>query len=109
LSFPSGLFERVFFDVLPALQQRWQQRHNRLLAASVQFAKAQFARVWIADGSTLEALFRKLDSLQDEPVGTLAGKMAAVVDLVTRLPVRIWFRDAIQSFVGASCGSPYLL
>jgi Transposase DDE domain len=93
LSFPSGLFERVFFDVLPALQQRWQQRHNRPLAASVQFAKAQFAQVWIADGSTLEALFRKLDSLQDKPVGTLAGKMATVVDLVTRLPVQIWFTE----------------
>ena len=91
LSFPSELFECVFFDVLPELQQRWQQRHNRPLASSVQLAKAQFERVWVADGSTLEALFRKLDSLQDKPVGTLAGKMATVVDLVTRLPVQIWF------------------
>lgn len=93
LSFPSGLFERVFFDVLPELQQRWSQRHNRPLAASVQVAKAQFERVWIVDGSTLEALFRKLDSLQDKPAGTLAGKMAIVVDLVTRLPVHIWFTE----------------
>lgn len=93
LSFPSELFERVFFDVLPQLEERWQQRERRPLANSVQFAKTQFERVWIADGSTLEALFRKLDSLQDNPPGTLAGKMATVVDLVTRLPVQIWFTE----------------
>ena len=93
LTLPSKLFERVFFDVLPELQRRWQQRHNRPLAASVKFAKTQFQQVWIADGSTLEALFRKLDSLQDKPPGTLAGKMATVVDLVTRLPVQIWFTE----------------
>lgn len=40
-----------------------------------------------------EALFRKLESLQDKPTGTLAGKMATVVDLVTRLPVHIWFEE----------------
>lgn len=93
LSFPSELFERVFFDLLPQLEQRWQQRMRRPLASSVQLAKARFERVWIADGSTLEALFRKLDSLQDKPTGTLAGKMATVVDLVTRLPVQIWFTE----------------
>jgi hypothetical protein len=93
LSFPSELFERVFFDLLPQLEARWQQRMQRPLAQSVQFAKARFERVWIADGSTLEALFRKLESLQDKPPGSLAGKMATVVDLVTRLPVQIWFTE----------------
>lgn len=93
LSFPSELFERVFFDLLPQLEVRWQQRMQRPLAGSVQFAKAQFERVWIADGSTLEALFRKLESLQDKAPGTLTGKMATVVDLVTRLPVQIWFTE----------------
>jgi len=34
-----------------------------------------------------------LDSLQDKPAGTLAGKMATVVDPVTRLPVHIWFEE----------------
>ena len=31
LEFPAELFERVFFDVLPRLQQRWHQRQNRPL------------------------------------------------------------------------------
>jgi len=58
-------------ELLPQLQQRWQQRGRRPLAASVQLARQQFEQVWIADSSTLEALFRKLDSLQDKPRGTL--------------------------------------
>lgn len=91
LSFPAELFERVLMELLPQLQQRWQQRQRRPLPLSVAFAQTVFERIWIVDGSTLEALFRKLDSLQERPVGTLAGKMATVVDLVTRLPVVVWF------------------
>jgi len=70
LSFPAQLVERVLMELLPLLQQRWQQRVKRPLAVSLQFAQRHFDQVWIADGSTLEALFRKLDSLQDQPVGT---------------------------------------
>lgn len=43
------------------------------------------------DSSTLEALFCKLKSLEDIPRGQLAGKMATVIDLMTRLPVEVWF------------------
>jgi len=78
---------------LPQLQQRWQQRTQRPLAVSVELAWKRFERIWIADTSTLEALFRHLDSLQEKPAGTLAGKMGTVVDLVTRLPVRVWFKE----------------
>ena len=52
-----------------------------------------FEKIWIADGSTLEALFRKLKSLEDLKQGKLAGKMVLVTDLVTRLPVQIWFNE----------------
>lgn len=45
----------------------------------------------MADGSTLEALFRKLKSLEEVPRGQLAGKICTVIDIVTRLPVEIWF------------------
>ena len=46
------------------------------------------------DSSTLEALFGKLKSLEDIPKGQLAGKMATVIDLMTRLPVDIWFQES---------------
>jgi hypothetical protein len=59
----------------------------------VQFALSKFEKIWIADGSTLEALFRKLKSLEEVKQGVLAGKMGVVMDLVTRLPVEIWFEE----------------
>ena len=70
LSFPAKLFERLFMELLPQLQQRSSQRIQRPLAASVELARKRFERIWIADTSTLEALFRHLDSLQDKPAGT---------------------------------------
>jgi len=44
------------------------------------FPAILFERIWIADGSTLEALFRKLKSLEDVKQGLLAGKMGVVMD-----------------------------
>jgi hypothetical protein len=65
LEFPAELFERVFFEVLPLLQQRWEQRQKRPLPKdpkSIQWANQAFEHLWVADGATLEQLFRKLDA-----------------------------------------------
>src|SRR4028118_394154 len=69
LTFPAELFERVFKDLLPQLQQNWQQRDKRPLPDSIKFALGHFQKIWVVDGSTLEALFRKLKSLEDAPKG----------------------------------------
>jgi hypothetical protein len=91
LSFPAILFERVFHDLLPLLQARWHERQQRPLPVGVKWARQHFEQIWVADGSTLEALFRKLDSLENVPVGQLAGKICTVIDLLTRLPIQVWF------------------
>ncbi len=93
LIFPSELFERVFKEIVPLLKEKWNQRNHRPLPESVQFTLTRFEKIWIADGSTLEALFKKLKSLEDVPKGQLAGKIGVVIDLVTRLPVEIWFKE----------------
>ena len=93
LTFPAELFERVFKDLLPDLREAWCSRNNRPLPESVQFTLSKFDRIWLIDGSTLEALFKKLKSLEDIPKGQLAGKMGVVIDLITRLPVEIWFQE----------------
>ncbi|MGB5634675.1 MAG: IS4 family transposase, partial [Waterburya sp.] len=93
LTFPAILFERIFQEILPNLRVRWSARHNRPLPESVQFTLSKFENIWIADGSTLEALFRKLKSLEGVKTGKLAGKIGVVINLVTRLPVQIWFND----------------
>ena len=93
IAFPSILFEEVLKELLPQLKQRWQNRLSRPLPDSVCFTLSKFENIWIVDSSTLEALFRKLDSLKDIPTGKLAGKMAVVIDLVTRFPVEIWYEE----------------
>lgn len=93
LTFPAVLFERIIQEILPNLKARWSARQDRPLPESVQFTLSQFENIWCADGSTLEALFRKLKSLEEVKPGKLAGKMGVVMNLVTRLPVAIWFLE----------------
>ena len=98
LVFPYQLFERVYKALLPVLQERWAKRQQRPLPAAIQTARQHFDQIWVADGSALEALFRKLKSLEDVPAGKLAGKMCLVIDLVRQLPVEIWFSEHAQAF-----------
>ena len=93
LTFPAVLFERIIQEILPNLKARWSARQDRPLPESVQFTLSQFENIWCADGSTLEALFRKLKSLEEVKPGKLAGKMGVVMNLITRLPVAIWFLE----------------
>ena len=93
LTFPAEIFERVFKELLPEFEQKWHSRNKRPLPESIQFAQTKFARIWASDGSTLEAVFKKLESLADVPKNQLAGKIGVVIDLVTRLPVEIWFQE----------------
>ena len=92
LSFPYEIFRRVLLDLVPRLRERALER-ERPLPKSVEHARQHFDHIWAADGSTLEALFRKLKALRDAPVGQLAGKICSVIDLVTHLPVETWFRE----------------
>src|SRR5919108_3082895 len=96
LSFPAELFQRVLWALLPRLWQRWAER-QRPLPSAVVHARQHFGERLIADGSTLEALFRKLKALQELPKGPLAGKICTVVDLASRLPRYVWFTELAQA------------
>ena len=98
LVFPAELFERVLKDLLPVLNERWQRRQKRVVPPAIRTARHHFDRIWAVDGSTLEALFRKLKVLADVPVGQLAGKICTVLDLTTRLPVEIWFSERARAY-----------
>lgn len=93
LTFPAELFERVLSELLVTLNQRWSQRKKRPLPKSVAHANQYFEQLWIVDASTLEALFRKLKSLESSNLGKLGGRICAVVDLMTRYPVQTWFNE----------------
>ena len=92
LEFPHSVFERVFKDLLPLLKERWAKR-TRPVAPSIAHSLKFYDHIWAVDGSVLEALFRKLDSLKDVPVGQLAGKICTVIELGSQLPVEIWFNE----------------
>ncbi len=96
LVFPAELVQRVLMDLLPTLRDRWAAR-QRPLPASIAGARKTFTRIFAVDGSTLEALFRKLDALAEAPPGVLAGKICTVIDLATRLPEHLWFTEDAQA------------
>ena len=107
LTFPAELFEKVLRELLITLNQRWSQRKKRPLPKSVAYANQHFERLWIVDASTLEALFRKLKSLETSALGKLGGRICAVVDLKTRYPVQTWFNE--QPYAHESNFVPNLL
>jgi hypothetical protein len=89
-SLPEQLFASVLTELLPKLLARSQAR-SRPHPAIVTRALRHFERVWIFDGSTLEALFHKVGPLRGEPNTTLGGRMFGLLDLPSKLPIRLWY------------------
>jgi hypothetical protein len=87
---PAELVGRILADVLPTLHARWATR-DRPLPPELAWAQAHYTRVVSADGSTLDALIRKMGLLKDLPAHPLAGKITALLDVCTRLPVQLWY------------------
>ncbi len=95
-SLPADLFLRVLSDILPKAQARWMER-ERPLSPELLWAAERYRSVLAVDGSTLDALIRKLGLLQDLPANPLAGRMTALLDLCTRLPEKIWYESDPQA------------
>lgn len=93
---PAELFLRVLVSVLPLLHTRWSQR-QRPVPADIAWAQARFTQLAICDGSTLDALMRKVGLLHDLPANPLAGRMTALLDLASRLPWDIWYDEDSQA------------
>jgi hypothetical protein len=90
--FPAALFWSVFQDLLPVMHARWQQR-QRPLAPVIAWALARYTAVQAVDGSTLDALVRKVGLLRDAVVHPLAGRITALLDLGSRLPQEVWYEE----------------
>jgi hypothetical protein len=95
-TFPAGLFRRVLESVLPRMQERWATR-QRPLPPEVAWAQARYTAVLAADGSTLDALVRRVGLLRDLPDQPLAGRMLALLDIGTRLPRAVWYEADPQA------------
>lgn len=95
-SLPADLFRRVLESLLPDLRQRWAQR-QRPVPPDVAWVQARYTQVAICDGSTLDALVRRLGLLRDADTHPLAGRMTALLDLGARLPIQVWYEADAQA------------
>jgi hypothetical protein len=82
----------VLEAVIPEAQRRWQERQRPLLA-EIAWALEQYEGVYVVDGSTLDALIRKIGLLKDLPTHPLAGRMTALLNLGSLLPAQIWYEE----------------
>jgi len=95
-TFPAVLFWRVLQDLLPLLQRRWADR-QRPLPPELAWVQERYTAVLAVDGSTLDALLRKVGLLRGLEKHPLAGRMTALLDLGSRLPREIWYEADPQA------------
>ena len=91
-SLPAELFLNVLTVILPQMRERWMQR-ERPLPKELSWAAKIYTDVLAVDGSTLDALIRKIGLLKDLPKNPLAGRMTTILNLCTRLPEKIWYES----------------
>ncbi len=91
-SLPAELFLGVLRSVLPVMRDRWFER-DRPLPPELVWAAERYRAIFAVDGSTLDALIRKMGLLRDLPENPLAGKITALLDLCTRLPEHLWYES----------------
>ncbi|MEH1831485.1 MAG: IS4 family transposase [Nostoc sp.] len=84
---PIKLLTQIFEQVIERIQQ---PDNNTAIEPKWLHVNQRFTAIWIADGSTLEALTRKLKALQDTEK-TVAGKIMMVVTAFTHNPVTVWY------------------
>jgi hypothetical protein len=94
--FPAVLFQRVLAAVLPVMLARAQARH-RPLPAPLAWARERYPAVLAADGSTLDVLIRKVGLLRDLPKPPLAGRILAVLDVISLLPRQVTYTPDAQA------------
>lgn len=86
---PAQLFKEVLEAVVPNLLLRAMAR-KRPQPPVITHALQHFDRLWVMDGTTLEALFRKVGALRENPEIPLGGKLLALLDLPSKLPIHLW-------------------
>jgi len=94
--FPAILFKEVLDALLPQMQERWAAR-RRPLPPEMAWARERYSAVLGVDGSTLDALVRKVGLLRDRADTPLAGRMTGLLDLCSRLPRALWYEPDPQA------------
>jgi hypothetical protein len=93
---PAKLFYEVMQETLPQMQQKAEER-KRPLPPAIAYTREHFAHIWSVDGSVLDNLLKKAGLLQGADKPVLAGKITTAVDVVTQVPVHIWYKEDAQA------------
>jgi len=88
--FPATMFLKLLVSRLPRFEERSQAR-QRPLPPALEWAQKRYETIVAADGSTLDALLRKVGLLRGQEKHPLAGKIMTVLNVCTLLPQAIWF------------------
>jgi len=87
----------LFTDVFEHLMDVLSKRSSLIIVPETWKPVCEsFTAIWIADGSTLEALRLKLKALKEQEK-TLAGKIMVVVEAFTHRPVTTWYTQNSKS------------
>lgn len=91
---PAGIFAQLFNEVISIIHQ---ERQNSPLPRGQKKElwlkiKEHFGVVWIADGSTMEALRKKLKDVSEKAF-ILGGKMMMIVEAFTHLPIAAFYSE----------------
>jgi hypothetical protein len=89
---PCEVFHDLFNDLLPQFQGS-----SRPMSPLWQAIVPHFSALCVADGSTLEELRRQTKDLRQESKTVLAGKLMAVVDLVSHRPLHLKYTDKAKA------------
>ncbi|MBE9143368.1 IS4 family transposase [Planktothrix mougeotii] len=86
---PASLFVEIFEQVIEKLKSEENLKGvpEKWLGIS-----EKFSGIWIADGSTLEEIFKKLKVLRKGNT-VLGGKMMVIVEAWTYRPVKMWYTE----------------
>ena len=88
-SLPESLFCGIWTSLAPILLARAAAR-TRPLPPVIARVQSHYPRIWALDGSTLEAVFKKVGLARPAPGTVLGGTMQTLLDLATKLPVHLW-------------------
>lgn len=88
-SLPEALFAGIWTSLAPMVHARAAAR-TRPLPPVIAHVQRHYPQIWAIDGSTLEAVFKKVGLARPEPGTVLGGTMQALLDLATKLPVQLW-------------------
>jgi hypothetical protein len=89
---PASLFGDLLAVILPDLHARAAARTRPLAPLFTRLAP-RYPRIWAADSTALEAVFKKVGMLRDTPGEVLGGAVLSLLDVQTGLPHHLWFDE----------------